>query len=355
MNRSLAWLLMQLGEKPSRQQFGGRLMSLHEKAQGRWKEELQIAMNAIKLEMPRRWPSAMTRMQGVRPAASHSSLRHKESGQISLVRFSHDGKLLATAGHEGEIRLWNTADWSLAATIDQDGSVECSVFRPTTAPCMLPAVAQDWKSTHVSTPAVASSDKAYQGHHKGLCGMELSPDGLDDGFVGLLREGHVLLGHRERTYLADNSRVLEESRILPQPRWQRDCSRRFENHGQQTWRFEPFRGEKGRQVRCPEKRNVARCVPAHPTIVYSCYQEKATDFSRHDGPGHVVSGRWTDAGFQELDDRKVNSPGLRDIAVSADGKLLAAVGGDPAIAFFSLPTLKQLGQVLFVSATRRKS
>ena len=50
VNRSLTWLLLQLGEEASRKQFGKALTSLGAKVHGGWKHEIQIAMNAIKLE-----------------------------------------------------------------------------------------------------------------------------------------------------------------------------------------------------------------------------------------------------------------------------------------------------------------
>ena len=48
-----------------------------------------------------------------------------------------------------------------------------------------------------------------------------------------------------------------------------------------------------------------------------------------------------------MEDRKINAPGLRTIAVSAGGKLLAAAAQDGTIGLFLLPELKRIGKVCF--------
>ena len=179
VNRSLVWLLLRFGEEPSRQQFGKRLAGLRAKAQGGWKNELQIAMNAIKLEDTEELTAAMLRMRDVRPFRSKSTLRHKGSEAVHLVRFSHDGKLLATAGHGDEIRLWNTSDWSPAAVIteDEDASIEALLFSPDDRFLYVAGGGYGLQVHARFDCRTGKQDKAYEGHRKGLCEMVLSPDG----------------------------------------------------------------------------------------------------------------------------------------------------------------------------------
>ncbi len=50
LNRSFTWLLMRLGEQHSRQRYGDRLLTLRTKAKGRWKHEVQVALDGLRVE-----------------------------------------------------------------------------------------------------------------------------------------------------------------------------------------------------------------------------------------------------------------------------------------------------------------
>ena len=46
--------------------------------------------------------------------ADHRELARPEAerfGQVNGIAFSHDGRLLAAAGNEGLVKLWNARDW----------------------------------------------------------------------------------------------------------------------------------------------------------------------------------------------------------------------------------------------------
>ncbi|MCA9105574.1 MAG: protein kinase [Planctomycetales bacterium] len=49
----------------------------------------------------------------------------------NVLTFNHDGTLLATAGEQGDVRIWNTEDWTLAASIlTHSKAVTCLRFSP---------------------------------------------------------------------------------------------------------------------------------------------------------------------------------------------------------------------------------
>ncbi len=363
MNRSLVWLLMQFGEKPAQQQFGERLTSLRAKVQGRWKDEIQVAMNAIKLEDTQEVAAAMQRMRDVRPVRSQSGLRLKQSDAICHVRFSHNGKLLATGGREGEIRLWNTADWSLAAAIEQECSIDSLRFSPDDR-FLYAAGGGGGLELHARFDTrTGKQDKAYRGHHKGIAAMELSADGgtmvtssfyenvmyfWDTESGRILRTIPVTV-ETSRFFLSPDGKGI----VRPGPRGDSNpkAAAPSEQSGHDktkndTWLFEPFRGETSTPVILAGKGGELITSPADPATAYRFYQDDSV-FVFSGRPGHVVSGRWTKTGFQTTDDRDINVPGLRSISIANNGKVLAALDQDSTIHFFSLPSLQRLGKVEF--------
>jgi WD40 repeat protein len=362
VNRSLVWLLLRLGEEPGRQQFGKRLAALRAKAQGGWKNELQIAMNAIKLEDSEELAAAMLRMRDVRPVRSKTTLRHKGSEAVHLVRFSHDGKLLATAGHGDEIKLWNTSDWSPAAVIAEDASIEALLFSPDDRFLYVAGGGYGLQVHARFDCRTGNRDKAYEGHRKGLCEMVLSPDGRTMVTSSFYEKSMHFWDTESGRILRTIPVSIEESHFFLSPDGKgivRPVKRKGKPAGdgkqpaaadgksdgeQQAWLFEPFRGEESVEVSIPSKGESAVWSAADPTVAYWGYREPVEWFSKI-GPGHIVSGHWTDSGFKKLEDRKIDAPGLRKIVVSADGKLLAVAREDTTVSFFSLPALKSLGNV----------
>jgi WD40 repeat protein len=301
--------------------------------------------------------TAMARMKGVRPVRSHAALRHTGSTGIARVAFSHDGKLLATTGQGGEIRLWNTADWTSAAVIQQEGTIVRILFSPDDR--FLYAARGDEGPQVLARfdTRTGKLDKAYQGHPKGIHKMELSPDGRSMVTSGHYEDvihfwdtesGKVLrtidYRHQEADFFLspDGKGIVRPGEGLLKP---------FRISTVRPWRglLTPFRGEDATQVSVPTHGGVAWAA-SDPTVVYCTYQEweKTGYHPWPTGRGHVAWGRWDEDGWRQVGDKDLGRVGLGCVAIAPSGKLLAAAGNDQLVRFYSLPQLDLLGQVTFV-------
>lgn len=91
------------------------------------------------------------------------------------VRFSPDGKLLATAGDDHHIVLWNTSNWKKERTLDgHDGTVAALAFSPDGK-----RLVSGGNDQMVRVWDVASGDElaTFEGHQDVVTGVDVSPDG----------------------------------------------------------------------------------------------------------------------------------------------------------------------------------
>jgi hypothetical protein len=173
INRSFTWLLMALGEERACERYGTQLLALREQVRDAWEREVQVALDALRVEETTDLAAAMARMKEIRPIRSLTGSRLSTAGLgISAVAFSPDGNLFASAGDDGKIRLWNTADWSPASTIEQGGSIKALAFSPDSR--LIYVAGGDPVRFNAATGKI---DKTYDSHHKGVCDMAVSPDG----------------------------------------------------------------------------------------------------------------------------------------------------------------------------------
>lgn len=171
VHHGLTWLVQQLSEEEVYSRYGQRLLQLRKEARGRWREEIQLALDVGKIEDHRELQVAFARMKNVKPMRSVAGMHHARGA----LAFSHDGKLLATAGKE-YVRVWNTRDWSLAGQFAHEGSSNDRLrFSPDdrllyAAGIGDPVLARfDWRSGKL--------DRAYTVHKESVCELELSADG----------------------------------------------------------------------------------------------------------------------------------------------------------------------------------
>lgn len=126
------------------------------------------------------WFNDTTKISGPTKAThakSKKGMQHPNCGSLYSAKFSHGSKLLVTAGWEGQICLWNTADWSLAKVIDQPGDISCLEFSPDDKYLYVGDDDEEQKVLARFDIKTGKIDKRYQGHKGGVYWMALTPDG----------------------------------------------------------------------------------------------------------------------------------------------------------------------------------
>jgi WD40 repeat protein len=176
-NHSLAWLVMALDPATARKRFGAQLLDLETKVKGGSLQEVQLAEDVCRLRDSIEVKAAFERMKGIEPVRSSAGVRLGGNCDISTVAFSRDGKMFAGAGDRGQIRVWNTVDWSVLCTIPQEVSIEALAFSPDGK--YLYAGGGGLGAAVLARFEVATGklDKRYAGHARGISVMALSPNG----------------------------------------------------------------------------------------------------------------------------------------------------------------------------------
>ena len=138
INRSLTWLLHQYGEHQSRQKYGERLLALRAKVGGRWRAEVQVALDAIKMEDSLELATAMTRMKGIQPVRSRLARADKSErtshhdahdGGPSHVFFTGDGKELRSYGDDNQVCTWNLATMEMRSHVEIPADLQVMSIR----------------------------------------------------------------------------------------------------------------------------------------------------------------------------------------------------------------------------------
>jgi hypothetical protein len=140
----------------------------------RWTEGAQPGLSAAQVE-DRAELAALWRKAAVKPVSTRPQVF--QYGGIGAMAFSHDGKHLATAGRWSNISIWNTADWSLAKSLELQGMVRCLAFSPDDR-FLYAGGSNDRDTIHCRFDWQAGKlDKTYEGHDQGVSQHILSVDG----------------------------------------------------------------------------------------------------------------------------------------------------------------------------------
>ena len=134
----------------------------------------QAGLSAAQVE-DRSELAALWRKGAVKPVSTRPQVF--EYVGIGALAFSHDSKHLAITGRWRNLSIWNTADWSLAKSLELEGMVQCLAFSSDDR--FLYAGGSDDRDTlHCRFDWRAGKlDKAYEGHEHGVRQLVLSPDG----------------------------------------------------------------------------------------------------------------------------------------------------------------------------------
>ena len=121
------------------------------------------------------------------PTGRQQTLAQPAARDVNCLAFSHDGRLLAAAGPKQFVRLWRTADWSLAARLEMDqDTIEGVTFSPDDR--ILAAVGNQGV-IHLIDPETTAFSSIVTGHGHMWC-ILFRPDGrslLTTGMDGAVR------------------------------------------------------------------------------------------------------------------------------------------------------------------------
>jgi WD40 repeat protein len=172
VNHVLTWLLQQMSEGEVRERYGETLIKLRDGSKGRWKDEVQLALDVCRVEDHIELSAALKRMTDVKPVRTGAEMR---IGHFTVLTFSHDGKLLATAG-DGVVSVWNVSDWSLVTRFPQQGSMDGLAFSANDKLLYVIGGAGGWKAHVRYEWRTGKVDKDYEGHKSAPCELNLSAD-----------------------------------------------------------------------------------------------------------------------------------------------------------------------------------
>jgi hypothetical protein len=142
VNHALTWLLQQCDLETVHRRYGLRLLQVRDKVKGRWKQEVQLALDVCRIEDQIELEAALARMKGVKPVHTQLAIKAPETNNdigidADLYRqrrgtdfFFADKDAIRTLGHDGTICLWDTTTLRLRSRLALPASLRWLSARP---------------------------------------------------------------------------------------------------------------------------------------------------------------------------------------------------------------------------------
>lgn len=108
-------------------------------------------------------------------AAHLVSILEGHTDRVNEINFSPDGQLLVTTGRDGNVHLWNTSNWQIERSlVGHEGGVDCAMFSADSQ-----IVATGGRDTTVGLwdPATGESLAVLRGHRKPIVALAFNPAG----------------------------------------------------------------------------------------------------------------------------------------------------------------------------------
>ncbi|MEM9540720.1 MAG: hypothetical protein AAGA60_14600 [Cyanobacteria bacterium P01_E01_bin.42] len=246
---------------------------------------------------------------------------------IYNVRFSPDGRTLATAGKDGAIRLQTLTGDAIAALSARSGSVQWVEFSPKGN--FLAAAGNDGGIQLWSVEGVLLN--VFRGHEGGVTYVAFSPDG--ETIASASRDGTVKLwdlnGNLRRTLAADREGVL---------------SVRFSPDGEEI----ASAGHDGTIKVWDRQGNLLETLASHRDGVTGARFHPKNHFLASASFDKTIK-LWNLDGNPRLVLREEGS-GIRDVAISPDGELVVTAGENGTIGIWTRSGERLLGIPAYTEA-----
>jgi WD40 repeat protein len=327
VNHSLAWIAATMDEQPLADRFGKRLVELRNSLNGRWKQEVQLALDSSNVEDNLEL-AALRKNPAEKPVSSRRLIH--QPGGIKAIAFSHNGKHLATSGYWRDVFIWNADDWSLARALDLPARISSLVFSPDDRLLYVAGESGDGAESHAVHCRfdwrAGKLDKSYDGQGKGVHQIALSADGKT--MIGL-----SLADQTVRVWDVDSARIV---RRLD---WR---GTHFVYAPTKTLLF-LLAGFRRRSVLLPLSDPRSAPITSLSEFAGAAF----TPDERHLlTVGDSLQLRMVDSGFPLVKEQPL--PELTDhdtLAISADGRFAAIASTDWRVAIVTLPDLKPVKQL----------
>jgi RNA polymerase sigma factor (sigma-70 family) len=273
-----------------------------------------------------------------KPASGFVTATLNASAAVLTVTFSPDGKVLATGGSDGNVRLWDvrTGKVLMSFGTKHSAAIHAVMFSPDGKTLAAAGDAKgkiDGPSLRVWNVATAEEQANFRGHLAPVWSVAYTPDGkrlASTGDDSAVRLWDVASGNELWTYQVEGGR----SRSIA-----------FTPDGRDLWAADQYRNLRLLEAATgKELRRIALSTPdelsspAHRAVVISPDGKLLATAARNDSAVSL----WEAASGKELRRFLTHDKGVMSVAFSPDGSLLASAGEDRTARLWDLATRREV-------------